>query len=213
MGLRHRLSGLFFPDRCVICSKVVVRDNLCCERCSALQFQGQDVFYTPREYPERCMSAFDYRGSAGNAVKRMKFQGDLRAAEYFAQRMAKILEEQFPTLPWELITYVPMTEQRQKERGYNQAQVLADLISEQIGIPVQDELLLRTGSSAQHRMSAALRRWNAVESYGAYPGASLSGERILLIDDVLTTGSTAGACARILQQLGAGKVTVMTAAR
>ena len=92
-------------------------------------------------------------------------------------------------------------------RGHNPARLLADALSAETGLPVAGNLLLRAEDSlAQHSLDMAQRAENARRSYRRVPCAELAGERVLLVDDVCTTGSTADACAACLRSMGAGEV-------
>ena len=206
------LKTLLFPDRCVFCDEPVPSGIYCCSRCEKAAGPAGGPARSLAVSPYPSLAVFRYQGGARQAVHRMKFRGDLRAAEYFTKRMATLLLETSPDLPFDLIAFVPMQPVREKQRGYNQAEVLARGISRETGLPVRD-LLLRQGTFIQHQLSASFRHKSAPLSFRARPEVSLSGERVLLVDDVVTTGSTALACADLLMELGASGVTVISAAR
>ena len=101
-----------------------------------------------------------------------------------------------------------MNRKKERKRGYNQARELAVILGKKLDIPVRDDLLVHTFSSrSQHDRSGEERRRAAREEYFPSETAELAGERILLCDDVLTTGSTMSVCAEILKNIGASHVT------
>lgn len=114
-----------------------------------------------------------------------------------------------------LIIPVPLHPKRERERGFNQARVLAEALSRKTSSPVDDASLVRTNYTEMHRagMDAAARRASVADAFEVVRPRMVAGESILLIDDVWTTGATAGACARPLLEAGARDVFVLTLAR
>lgn len=119
-------------------------------------------------------------------------------------------EERFDAL-----TPVPLHWRRQWQRGFNQSEVLARALSRRTGIPTIAALRRVRPTPAQAGLSNAGRRRNVAAAFASRPsaGAALAGKKILLIDDVMTTGSTAAECARALKRAGAARVALLTVAR
>jgi len=111
----------------------------------------------------------------------------------------------------QLVIPVPLHRRRLRERGYNQSELLAAEVSDRLGLPVRSDVLLRRQTTeAQSALTLEERRANV---RGAFIAArALDGQTVLLVDDVLSTGFTASECARVLRQVGAGQVIVLTAA-
>jgi ComF family protein len=109
---------------------------------------------------------------------------------------------------------VPLSRRRQRERGFNQAELVARAVSRETGIRLVRRVLAKTSERPpQAGLSAAARRKNAAGAYRARLPASLRGKAVLLVDDVMTTGATADAAARALLRGGARAVDVLTLAR
>jgi ComF family protein len=109
---------------------------------------------------------------------------------------------------------VPLSRGRRRERGYNQAELIARAVAREAGIPLRARVLRKTKERPpQAGLSAAARRSNVASAYHARLPLSLRGKSVLLVDDVLTTGATAEAASRALLRAGAGAVDVLTLAR
>lgn len=110
-----------------------------------------------------------------------------------------------------MIIPVPLYKTRKRERGYNQSEVIGDAISKYINVPVKTEHLLRIRStSTQTRMSREEREENVKQAFSC--PLNLANKKILLIDDVITTGSTTDACVKLLKQAGANEVDIFVIA-
>ena len=112
----------------------------------------------------------------------------------------------------EIIVPVPMTEKDEKKRGFNQSELLARDIGERLNIPVLPALSKTKDTAPQKELSGRARRENVKGCFSAAYAEYLAGRRILLVDDVFTTGATANECARTLLSAGAASVSVLTAA-
>jgi ComF family protein len=114
-----------------------------------------------------------------------------------------------------MILAVPLHPQRERERGFNQAAVLAAALAKIVELPVPDQVLTRTEQTARHRagMDAQSRRESVADAFAVIEPRIVAGESILLVDDVFTTGATVSACAGALREAGAKEVFVLTIAR
>lgn len=209
--------AILFRNDCVLCAKPLPQWDgmqLLCERCvprvdamrcrEALYVQGIDAV----------ASVFYYKGEMAGCIKRYKFQGQKQYAQYFAQELSKLLE-QF-RLEWkpDVITYIPIGFSRARERGFNQSKLIAKRLAKQSGVPCRALLHKRAWVSRQSGTHSAEERFaNAKEAFNAPRGADYRGMKILIIDDVLTTGATLGAAQQVLRDAGAGKVYALTIAK
>ncbi|PYE52967.1 ComF family protein [Deinococcus yavapaiensis KR-236] len=153
------------------------------------------------------LSLGPYAGVTRRLVKALKFDGSREVAS----RLASVLAPSVPAA-WnvQVVTSVPLHASRERERGYNQADVLAREVAARLGVP--SRLLLRRvrRTRQQARLRGAARSLN-VE--GAFEATERAPRRVLLVDDVLTTSRTLGECARTLRAAGATDVYVLVLAR
>lgn len=213
---------------CVCCGAELFSDKYFCERClDSLPFNagyicdkcGRAIADDYPVCPEckahmpdytSARSAFVYSGEIVRLIKEFK-TGEKYLAEAFADRMFPILLSQFRDA--DMLAFVPMTPRAVKERGYNQSELLADILSQRCGIPLERELLVKTRETAEQKeLSAAERAKNLQGSIRVHERTVCRGKNIVLIDDVMTTGTTASVAAKAILRAGALSVYVLTVA-
>ena len=214
-----RLVALVFPPRCIMCRTPVPYGQDFCGKChwdylSAAQRADISKNLANSAYA-RALAVFRYDTTTARAILAMKTYQDKRTLTFFAREMAQCLAQEWGSGSpiFDVITCVPMSPKTRRSRGFNHAEVLAQQLSALFELPFAEDLLTRDNCSLpQRRLVRAERFPNAARSY--QPGRQITkarGLHILLIDDVLTTGATVGACATLLQAAGAASVSVMAA--
>ncbi len=157
---------------------------------------------------EQAFAPLYYLPASRKLVISLKFGGTDEALPFLGERMADSLTRR----DFDCILPVPLHRRRQRLRGVNQAALLAHEVSRRTGIPVREDLLQRARNTrAQSSLSHRRRGANVRDAFVLLPGADPSGLRILLCDDVRTTGETADACAGTLRKAGAQEVCLLTA--
>lgn len=160
------------------------------------------------------VSPFLYEGIARELALALKYRGRLAVAPFLGNRMAKAVRERFGGAA-ESVVPIPLHPTRLRERTFNQAELLARHLAAELGLPCDAGLLVRRKATRpQTELDRDQRAANVREAFALAPGAQdcVRGRRLLLVDDVLTTGFTASACAELLMKAGARNVTVVTAA-
>ena len=154
------------------------------------------------------MSAFVYGGEAARLINRLK-NGERFLSRFFGERMAEVWKNS--GLCADAIVPVPLTTEKERERGYNQSAELAKVLSEETGIKYRNILVKLRETSPQKELSFRERAENVKGAYRAAEKKACRGLKLLLADDVTTTGATGCECAAALLAAGAQEVFFLTA--
>jgi ComF family protein len=199
---------------CTSCRQSLPRIRLpLCQRCGATVGEG-NLCHSCINHPltiDGIRSVFLFQGTIRQAILQLKYRHLKALAAPLSQLLAEYLGSH--PLKGETIIPVPLYPKRLRERGYNQAYLLAKELGELVGLPVVEDTLIRVKDSLpQARTRSAIERRRNVQ--GAFAcHQPLEGRQILLIDDVCTTGATLDACASALKAAGASSVWGLTVAR
>jgi competence protein ComFC len=220
------LLELIYPVRCALCGR---GGQLICPDCfQSLNLIGSKICLKcgkPSHYVvDECRECRDagfvfiqsralglYEDHLKELIHRLKYNNCRGLAEIFAGLLINRLEPGFFAL--DLITSVPMSKEKQIQRGFNQAQLFGRQLSVQSDKPFKEMLLLRRETKDQSKLEASERAKNVKGAFALKPGMTLDGLNILLVDDVFTTGSTVNECSKALIDAGAQSVKVATIAR
>jgi len=213
------MSRLLFPPKCLFCREITVptsvHENLCedCEKTHILVgWINGETKLGPALIPvDGVFAGCEYDDSVKSAVVRLKFYETLSAANPLAYMMGRGLKYYLDL--FDVIVPVPLSQKRLRDRGFNQSELISVELGLQLGIPVNSGALVRTRHTKKQSLTKGIERLqNIFSAFAIADDADLKGKRILLIDDVLTTGSTAAECARVLRLGGAEKIYVAVVA-
>lgn len=155
-------------------------------------------------------SVFDYVKPISALIKGFKYEGKRYLAQVFASQIKNLYYSEF--IEADVIVYVPMSNERLKERGYNHAKLLAKELSAVLDVPVSDTAIIKTVETPrQANLSRQERRKNLQKSFKVV-SEEIKDKNVLLVDDVLTTGTTADTISEQLKNKGTKKVSVLTIA-
>jgi ComF family protein len=234
------LASVFLPADCRLCEKLLLRASRLpiCEAClaSCLQMPGricelcgqpleslqgacEERVLCPNCSPPRfafacARSLTIYEEVAVRAILTLKYERMEPLAGWFAARLAELVRRQGQRFQVDIVVPVPLHRARERERGYNQAALLAKPLAKALHLPYRPVLLQRLRERPAKRTLSVEERWEAVRgAFATRPGSQVDKLRVLLVDDVLTTGATLDACARALLAGGAQSVVGLTVAR
>lgn len=182
-----------------------------CNKCGRRTVSPRDVCEDCRDYEvDKARSAFVYKGSAAKLIRKFKYHSAKYLDDVLAERLFTLYIEN--NLLADVITFVPMLEKQEYERGYNHVRVLAEKLGELTGIQVIPLLTKEFETINQVGLSREERKKNLKGSFKIIDKSLVKGKKILLIDDVLTTGATSGEIAFVLKKARAESVYLLTVA-
>lgn len=205
-GLFSGLLDLIFPPRCIFCRKFLKKGekHICGDCVKSLPYADKEE--RKGDFFAVCVAPLYYRDKVRDSILRFKFKNATHYTTYYGKLLAECIAKSLSG-KYDYITWVPLSEKRLKKRGYDQAMLLAMATALELG-DVALELLRKTiDIPAQSGIDAhEKRRANVSGAYEVIDPELVRNKRILIIDDVVTTGSTLSECARVLHMEGAESV-------
>ena len=206
MRLYHWTLHLLFPPKCVLCGTLLgEQETDLCRKCRITA-----PFYPNRKTKMQFLDSFAavwyYEGCVRKSLLRFKFHNARSFAPSYGRLLAMVIQEQYPD-GFDVLTWVPVSRLRKFRRGYDQVELIAKAVGKELGIkpvPLLKKIRHNRPQSGIH--GAAERRGNVLGVYRERNREVFQGKRVLLLDDILTTGATAGECARVLLTAGAKEV-------
>jgi len=218
-NLREALINFIYPPHCPACGSYTEHRGAWCPLCLE---QTLHIYRLPLS-PEMlrvlpgAWALGRYHGALRELIRRLKYQGKRSTLPYLEEFLSAAL----PQLPaelrqTELVIPVPLFAAKEKQRGFNQAELIFQSLCQQQGLPLRRMLVRRRATRPQYGLGAAERRENMKDAFQLAVNPSVQnevqGRHILLVDDILTTGATLCACAEVLHQAGAASVRALVLA-
>lgn len=212
------LLNLIYYDEniCIICGKDCVGTDLLCAKCSKKIMHCKKVRVIEEgKISINCYSSSYYYSVVKQLIKNMKYKSDFRSCELLGNIMYETIKEN--NIDFDIMTYIPMTNVDLRKRTFNQSKALCAKIrnnNDKISKLTCVKLLKKNRKTKDQIGLTKLERWNNLKDCFQFCGKKelIQGKRILLIDDVITTGATIYYCSKILIENGAESVTALTAA-
>jgi ComF family protein len=229
MRIKEFLDKFFFNRKwkCLSCGREIFEGNFCADCEKILPYNngyicnhcGRKVI-APEEYCLTCKgvitsidkarSTFSYDKPISAIIKRLKYFNRKYVADAFAEYLFKTyLDNDFSA---DLIVFIPMTESAKKKRGFNQAELLANALSNKTGVPVVPALTKIKETISQVKLDRSKRLKNLTDAFHVKERKAVKDRKVLIVDDVSTTGATAEAAANKLKRAGAKTVYLLTVA-
>jgi competence protein ComFC len=227
----QRLTGIVFPDLCPVCVRRPpdAVGGLTCEECEKQLLplskprcqQCGGRLDTVLERCQECIglrqpwslavSTFPFGGLPRQLIHRFKYQGNVALTPVLVHALVDAWREHGTEI--DLLTAVPLHWRKSIRRGYNQSELLAIGLAQELGLPFRRLLRRCRSTAAQAGLDFNERQRNLRNAFSPLPRAECKDTKVLLIDDVFTTGATLGRCTRLIRKAGAAEVSVLTLAR
>jgi len=223
MKILHDLLALFFPRLCLLCGELLVDGEKClCLSCiyklprtnyHLRPFNPAEQLFTGKVEIEKATAFLHYEkgGKVQQLIYAIKYKGEKEAGFQLGRQTALALYEKGFFEGIDLLLPVPLHSQRQKKRGYNQAEWIARGIASVCLLPIENKALARIRKTNTQTHKNVFDRWTNVQNiFSVKLEEPLIGKHVLLIDDVLTTGATIGACASCLSAIEGIRISILT---
>ena len=229
------LVSLFYPPFCAVCARAVGPEQSLCLSCTEKKLRIRPPFCAKCSQPftgaitgsftcancanrhlhfEAAVSAYRSRGVAREVVHRFKYGRQIHLRRLLGDWLVEALKDsRLAARRFDLVVPVPLHPARQRERGFNQAELLAAELRRVSGLTVRNVLQRTRYTATQTQFDRSERMENLRGAFRLRRGSNVQDLRMLLVDDVLTTGSTLSECASVLREAGALSVHAVTAAR
>ena len=212
MGFGSALLDMLFPPKCAFCGRVTeLTENGVCPEC-----MKNLPWSSPRDrkadFVRSVTAPLYYEGTVREALLRYKFHFTPARGRVFGRLIGQELRRREHT-DFDVLTWVPLSEKRKRRRGYDQARILAEAAAEELGVTATPLLKKVRNAPPQSGIRTPEARRANVSGCYIVPDPSLAeGKRVLIVDDIITTGATVSECARMLMLAGAAEVRAASAA-
>ena len=214
MGFFSAFLDILFPPKCVFCSKILNKpDDGWCDKCTESLPYADDSGRQDGEFFDFCVSPLYYTGVVRQSILRYKFRDAPQYADIYGKILAECIRENQDT-NYDIISWVPLSKNHENTRGYDQAKLLATQVADEFKAQAVQTLKKPHNVRAQSELGDKTERSaNIKGAYCIIDPELVKNKRILLIDDVITTGSSLDECSKTLLFAGAAGVVCATLAR
>lgn len=196
------ILDLLFPKKCILCRNLLSKNQT--DLCHTCRQNAPEFSSSKNNIPfvAGWTAVWYYRDNVKKSIQRYKFSNARSYAQAYGRFLALRIQQM--QVDFDYITWVPVSFRRRFQRGYDQVELLAKAVSKELDIPVIPTLKkLRHTPAQSHLKDPSQRKANILGAYGMLPACQVVGKTVLLLDDVITTGSTASECAKVLLSAGA----------
>jgi len=206
MSVWHRIAEFLFPPKCVLCGRLLQKDET--DICRTCRSDAPECPTSRTKLPflDSWTAVWYYEDCVRRSLLRYKFYGARSYADCYGRMLAMKLQQNHPD-GVDILTWVPISPLRKLRRGYDQVELLAKAVGAELGMePVPLLKKIRHNRPQSGIVGQAQRKANVLGVYKVLQPEMAAGKRIVLLDDIVTTGATVGECARILLTAGAKEV-------
>lgn len=199
--IKHILSSstkVVYPDKCPFCNELIDNNQYACDNCKKDIPTHGELRGVHGGY--RCVSTLVHSDKHRYALLQFKFNGKTQFAKQFAMIMYEEVKRSYPDMVFDVITYVPMHKVSELFRGYNQCELLAKHLSSLMNTPYKKLIEKKKYTRPQHKLRVKDRTTNLKGAFKVIDKNEIKGKTILIIDDIVTTGSTLAECTKTLEK-------------
>ena len=224
VSIGRALTDFVYPPFCILCeARDQPTENNICQRCwdnlprvnpVCLEPSAFEKSLQKKAFFDKSAAVWQYSDSAQEIIHLLKYDSHRRLSESLGRAMGNVALKLTEYAQADCILPVPLHRVKYREREFNQSFLLSHYVSKIIKIPVNSNALLRVRhTNPQANLTAEKRRFNVEDAFAVNDKAFVNGAVVIIIDDVITTGSTINECAKELKQAGAKQVLALTAVR
>ena len=221
----HNILYGIFPKSCPLCDEIITPEELICKHCSLgiklvqepkCKKCGKKLLSDRQEYCHNCsennhffetgISTFEYTEEIRKAIYKFKYHNRRDYGKFFADAIYKNNGREIEGWKADVMIPVPIHYKRRVKRGYNQAEILARELGEYINIPINSKCIVRQNNTKPQKELSVLERKQNLENAFKIVDNVVKYKKVILIDDIYTTGSTIDGCAKVLLSAGVDKV-------
>lgn len=207
--LSSKLLDFLFPPRCILCNTIITSDTCLCRKCNDKVFMLDDIQMTTvknENFLGNCLAPYLYEDRIQKLIIDFKFYQKPQYGKLLGEKLAQAFIVKEIAVNCEVVTCVPISKERLKQRGYNQAEMVAKCVAKQLGIPYKDCIVKIKHNKEQHKLHVEDRKENVKGVYDMAEMKHITNKKVLLVDDIVTTGYTLAECASLLMASGAKEV-------
>lgn len=214
----ERILDLIFPPKCIFCNKILkFGSDICiCESCRKKipYFNDRNInLIKSNNYFDDIICICEYSGIIKEALIRYKFSNRPSFGRTFAKLIYERVKEMTDCEEFDIIICVPLHRKKEQIRGYNQSYLISKQLGKLLGIEANKNLLIRTrNTDSQSLLNRVERLRNLKDAFSVTDANSVKDKSIIVVDDILTTGTTLNECCKVLKDAGARKITAAVVA-
>lgn len=203
-----------FPPACSVCGKI--DKNWLCPNCQRRveRLEKSILVEIENQKYEKLLYLFQYESLVRKLILRYKFSNKAYLNHFFANRIAENEKNCELLKQYDMIIPVPMHKKKKQKRGYNQTELVANELEKRLAIPARKDILSKVvNTTTQSKLSGKARQSNIQHAFFIQNDFEVEDKKIILLDDIYTTGSTSEECSRVLKEAGAKEILVLVLAK
>lgn len=199
MKILRKAYALIYPDRCPYCEALIEPCEIACSKClDEIKRKHTPIRCGALGY--RCVASFVYDGKVRRMILRLKYHQRIQFVDQINAILIRDIKDVYGEDAFDLVTCVPMHKDDRKKREYNQSKLLAVSLSKMLGVPYLDTLEKVKNTKKQHLLKYAERKTNLAGAFELINKEAIRDKRILIVDDIITSGNTLGKCCKVLSR-------------